>query len=156
MEMSAMYEIRQVHDDEALDQVRLLFSEYWDSFGFTPCFQNFGEELAALPGCYSPPSGRLALARAYGKPAGCIALRRVDADRAELKRLYVRSECRGLGLGRALVDWIIDQARCAGYKQLIGDSLAVMDTALKLYRQIGFEMSAPREQDGKIDLRLVL
>ena len=69
---------------EHIAQVRELFEEYWASFGFTPCFQNFGAELAGLPGEYQPPGGRLALALVDGQPAGCVALRRLDGERCEL------------------------------------------------------------------------
>ena len=88
---------------EQLAQVRDLFEEYWTSFGFTPCFQNFGGEVAALPGEYAPPGGRLGLALVDGQPAGCVALRRFDADACEFKRLYVRPQFRGLRLGRELL-----------------------------------------------------
>jgi putative acetyltransferase len=123
----------------ALESVRGLFEEYWQSFGFTPCFQSFGEELAGLPGAYAPPTGRLALALVDGQRAGCIALRRVDADRAEPKRLYVRPAFRGHGLGRALLEWVMNEARSAGYKELVGDTMPVMKDALVLYDRMGFE-----------------
>jgi putative acetyltransferase len=123
----------------ALAAVRALFDEYWQSFGFTPCFQNFGEELAGLPGAYAPPAGRLALAWVDGQPAGCVALRRVDAERAEPKRLYVRPAFRGLGLGRALLEWAMAEARAAGYTELVGDTMPVMKDALALYDRMGFE-----------------
>src|SRR5438067_1463564 len=106
-----------------IEQVRSLFQEYWESFGFTPCFQNFGEELATLPGAYAPPGGRLGLALIDGQPAGCIALRRFDSRRCEAKRLYVREQFRGRRLGRALLDWLIDEARGAGYAEIVGDTL---------------------------------
>src|ERR1700724_4411157 len=95
-------EIVTVETGAWLEQVRGLFEEYWTSFGFTPCFQNFGEEVAALPGEYAPPGGRLGLALIDGEPAGCAALRRFDGTRCEAKRLYVRPKFRGRGLGRAL------------------------------------------------------
>lgn len=126
-------------DVEAVKLVRFLLREYWDSFGFTPCFQNFGEELARLPGDYSPPTGRLALALVDGQPAGCVALRRFDLQRAEPKRLYVRPEFRGLGLGRALLGWVMNEARGAGYSELVGDTMPVMKGALALYDRMGFE-----------------
>ncbi len=108
--MTLSAQILPVEDASALAAVRTLLEEYWASFGFTPCFQNFSDELARLPGAYAPPTGRLALATTDGHPAGCIALRRVDARRAELKRLYVRPAHRGRGLGRALLQWAINQA----------------------------------------------
>src|SRR5579871_56256 len=106
MERKTEYEILPVGNEESLALVRMLFEEYWKSFGFTPCFQNFADELAGLPGAYAPPSGRLALAWADGEPAGCVALRRIDDQRAEGKRLYVRPSHRGQGLGRALMEWV--------------------------------------------------
>lgn len=128
-----------VEGPAALETVRVLFEEYWQSFGFTPCFQNFGEELAGLPGAYATPAGRLALAFIDGQPAGCVALRRVDDQRAEPKRLYVRPAFRGHGLGRALLEWVMNEARAAGYRELVGDTMPVMKDALALYDSMGFE-----------------
>jgi putative acetyltransferase len=131
--------IEPVESVEALETVSVLLKEYWESFGFTPCFQNFGEELAGLPGAYARPAGRLALARVGGEAAGCVALRRVDALRAEPKRLYVRPAFRGYGLGKALLQWVMNEARAEGYQELIGDTMPVMGEALALYDRMGFE-----------------
>ncbi|MGA3034832.1 MAG: GNAT family N-acetyltransferase [Terracidiphilus sp.] len=141
---TATWQITPVESTEALAAVRILLEEYWNSFGFTPCFQNFGDELAGLPGAYAPPGGRLALATvddqsARGQPAGCIALRRVDRDHAEAKRLYVRPAFRGCGLGRALMEWVMAEARAAGYREIVGDTMPVMRDALALYERMGFE-----------------
>ena|SRR5579863_1174383 len=132
-------QIEPAESAEAIRAVRELLEEYWKSFGFTPCFQNFGDEIASLPGAYAPPDGRLALATIDSQPAGCIALRRVDADRAEAKRLYVRPAFRSCGLGRALMNWVMDEARAAGYSEIVGDTMPVMRTALALYERMGFE-----------------
>ncbi len=137
--MTATWQIAPVESAEALAAVRLLLEEYWDSFGFTPCFQNFGKEIAGLPGAYAPPGGRLALATSDGQPAGCIALRPVDAHRAEAKRLYVRPAFRGHGLGRALMEWVMAEARAGGYREIVGDTMPVMRDALALYERMGFE-----------------
>jgi ribosomal protein S18 acetylase RimI-like enzyme len=137
--MNATCKIHAVQDEAALAAVRVLLQEYWDSFGFTPCFQNFGDELAGLPGAYAPPGGRLALAIMNGQPAGCIALRRVDALHAEAKRLYVRPAFRSLGLGRALIEWAMAEACAAGYSEIVGDTMPVMRDALALYDRMGFE-----------------
>lgn len=142
-----------------LAMVRGLMQEYWGSFGFTPCFQNYSEELAGLPGSYSPPDGRLALAWADSEAAGCIALRRLDTGRAEAKRLYVRPGFRGRGLGRGLMEWVIREARAAGYDELVGDTMPVMGEALALYERMGFERAEPyagQAASGAIPIRLKL
>jgi len=148
--------------EEQIAHVRRLFQEYWDSFGFTPCFQNFGQELAELPGKYAPPGGRLGLALAEDGacgPAGCVALRPIDAARCEAKRLYVRPEARGHGLGAALLGWVIAEARAAGYGELLGDTMPVMEQALAMYDRFGFERIGPygdQATPGAIYLRLKL
>ena len=140
-------------------EVRRLFEEYWTSFGFTPCFQHFDQELAALPGSYAPPGGRLALAVLDGAVAGCVALRRFDTERCEAKRLYVRPKFRGRGLSRVLLDWIITEARSAGYREMVGDTMPVMAQALEMYHRRGFERTGPyggEPTPGAVYLRLVL
>ncbi|MGA2133743.1 MAG: GNAT family N-acetyltransferase [Bryobacteraceae bacterium] len=142
-----------------LEEARALFEEYWQSFGFTPCFQNFAAELAGLPGYYAPPDGRLVLALVDGRPAGCVALRRLDAERAEAKRLYVRPAFRGRGIGQVLLEWVIAEARAAGYYELRGDTMPVMETALAMYDRLGFGRGAAYAADatpGAIYLRLPL
>lgn len=154
--MDAKMQIVPVDGPEALAAVRTLLEEYWNSFGFTPCFQNFSAELAGLPGDYAPPRGRLAIGWIDGRPAGCIAMRPVDEGRAEAKRLYLRPEFRGQGRGRALIEWLIAEACAVGYSELIGDSLPVMSDALALYDRIGFKRTEPEGTEGIIYLRLKL
>src|ERR1700680_2376212 len=119
----SVIQIREADAADALESVRALFQEYWTSFGFTPCFQNFDSELAALPGKYAPPHGRLLLATMNGEPAGCVALRRFDQKRGEVKRLYVRPQYRGNGLGKALMNALDTEARAIGYSELIADTI---------------------------------
>jgi len=142
-----------------IEMVRELFQEYWSSFGFTPCFQNFAGELAGLPGDYVPPAGALGLALMDGQAAGCAALRRIDETRCEAKRLFVRPAFRGQGTGRALLDWLIAQARAAGYREMLGDTMPVMEQALAMYDRYGFERAQPYSAEptpGAIYLRLKL
>jgi putative acetyltransferase len=152
-------EIISVATAQQLVMARTLFEEYWQSFGFTPCFQNFSEEVAGLPGHYAPPGGRLALALAAREPAGCIALRRLDGQRAEAKRLYVRPEFRGRGMGLELLEWVIGEARAAGYREMLGDTMPVMSRALAMYERLGFQQTGPytaQPTPGAIYLRLAL
>jgi putative acetyltransferase len=139
--------------------IRGLFDEYWNSFGFTPCFQGFDREVAELPGAYAPPGGRLALAVLDGQAAGCVALRRFDEERCEAKRLYVRPAFRGRGLGRDLLQWVISEARAAGYREIVGDTMPVMSQALEMYDRVGFERTeaySEKATPGAIYLRLKL
>jgi GNAT superfamily N-acetyltransferase len=142
-----------------LQAVRALLEEYWESFGFPPSLQNFASEIVRLPGDYAPPAGRLALALAGDEQAGCIALRRLDAQRCEAKRLYVREKFRGQGAGRALLEWLVNEARQAGYSEMCGDTLPTMAGALALYQRMGFERTGPYAANptpGAIFLRLNL
>jgi len=128
---------------EQWEQVRELFREYWASFDLSPCFQNFGAELGGLPGDYAPPRGTLGLALVNGEAAGCAALRPFDERRAEFKRLFVRPAFRGHGAGRALMEWVIAEARRLGYVEIVADTLPQMSDALAMYDRHGFERTGP-------------
>lgn len=127
-----------------LAQARELFLEYAKSLGFSLCFQNFDQELAGLPGCYSPPEGRLLLAKYDGQLAGCVALHKLEDGICEMKRLYLRPQFRGRGLGRLLAERIIAEARDIGYQRMRLDTVEpVMKDAVAMYRTFGFQEIAP-------------
>lgn len=117
-----------------------LFYEYAKALGFDLSFQNFDDEMAKMPGKYSPPQGELFLARNNaGVPIGCAAMRPLDGDRiCEIKRLYVAPSGRGTGLGKALALKVIETARQAGYREMRLDTLPTMKAAIGLYEQLGF------------------
>jgi putative acetyltransferase len=133
---------------DEIDQVRSLFVRYAAGLGVKLCFQNFDTELATLPASYVAPKGALLAVRsAVGDAIGCCALRPLDTgdypNAAEMKRLFVLPEHRGHGLGRLLVEAILDAARQAAYDCVLLDTLTEMETARALYFDLGFSEIPP-------------
>ena len=145
-----MLSIVDASSGDALLQARTLFEEYAASLGIDLSFQDFAHELATLPGRYAPPAGRLLLANWNGQAAGCVALRPLQDGIGEMKRFYVRPDYRGLGIGRALAERIIREASDAGYTRMRLDSLGSMESALQLYRQLGFR-EVPPYRDNPVE-----
>jgi putative acetyltransferase len=136
--------IKQAEHPAQIVQARELFLEYAKSLGFSLCFQSFDQELAGLPGDYAPPDGRLLLAEYDGRLAGCGALHRLEPRICEMKRLYLRPQFRGQGLGRALAERVIEEGRILGYRRLRLDTVEpMMRDAVALYRLLGFKEIAP-------------
>ncbi len=127
-----------VESEEHTAAVRELFLEYAATIGVDLEYQGFTAELAALPFPYIPPQGILLIANINGETAGCVAMRRLDAQTGEMKRLYVRPAFRSRGLGKQLISEAIQAARRNGYKALRLDTLPSMAAAQGLYRSFGF------------------
>lgn len=132
---------------DELDAARGILREYAAALGVDLSFQGFDVELASLPGLYVEPGGALLTAFNDGVLAGCCALRPLETanypNAAEMKRLYVQPQFRGLGIGRLLAEAIVDSARQAGYASVLLDTLSDMETARALYRDLGFEEIPP-------------
>ena len=137
------FAIEEALDAASITACRNLFLEYQRGLGVSLCFQGFDAELAALPGDYAPPRGRLLIARQGEAVAGCVALRPLFHRDAEMKRLYVRPAHRGTGLGRLLAQRVISEARAIGYESLKLDTLPQMHSAQNLYAKLGFRETAP-------------
>jgi len=134
----------QAESPEQIRQARELFREYEGWLGLDLCFQNFEKELAELPGAYAPPTGRLLLAFENDQLAGCIALRKLGDGICEMKRLFVRPDFQGRGLGKQLVNTILSDARAIGYQRMRLDTLpAQMGKAIAMYRSFGFREIEP-------------
>ena len=125
------------HERHAQD--RALVDEYFDPVAFDA-------EVAALPGKYAPPSGRLLLARSGGEAAGCVALRDLGGNACEMKRMFVRDGMRGRGVGRALAEALVAEARGAGYSSMRLDTSVRQVEALGLYASLGFEPVEPYQE----------
>ncbi len=130
--------IREADFPDDRNVVQELLLEYAAGVGVDLCFQGFSEEVSTLPGRYARPAGGVWLAIAGEDAAGCVALRPLDAERGEIKRLYVRPGHRGGGVGRILVEQVLHEAARAGYRQVCLDTLPTMTGAINLYRSFGF------------------
>jgi len=127
---------------------RVLMREYAAFLGADLSFQDFEKELAGLPGKYAPPTGALFLAHVQtgtggAEPAGCVALRKLSPGICEMKRLFVRPEYRGLRIGRLLADRIVEEAKGLGYGKMRLDTLDRLQSAVTLYRSMGFRQIPP-------------
>jgi GNAT superfamily N-acetyltransferase len=144
---------------ENLKIIRKLFEEYAESLGFDLSFQNFNEELANLPGEYAPPTGRLLLATYQSEAAGCVALRRLSEGVCEMKRLYVRPQFRRQGIGRALAEAAIEQAKKVGYGRMRLDTVPSMNAARMIYTSLRFGEIDPYRHnpiEGAVFMELAL
>ena len=140
-----LFHIKPVRSSEDLKATVCLFKAYADSLGISLAFQDFDTELEALPGKYASPSGELLLARdSSDKPVGCVALRPIaPLGCCEMKRLYILPAGRGLGIGKALVNAILDVADSLGYREIKLDTLSSMVEAISLYKTAGFVPTTP-------------
>lgn len=113
-----------------------LIDSYFDAVAFEA-------ELAGLPGKYAPPRGQLLLATVADQAAGCVALREIDDMRCEMKRMFVYPGHQGQGVGRALAEAVIRDARALGYQRMLLDTSIRQAEAQALYRRLGFREIAP-------------
>ena len=136
-----------------------LFVEYQACLEFDLSFQGFKHELAYLPGEYAPPTGCILFARYKGNIAGCVALRSLGDSICEMKRLYVRENFRGLGIGRTLTETIVDTGRRLGYQFMRLDFISPRPVARSLYESLGFKEIEAYETiplDGAVFMELEL
>jgi putative acetyltransferase len=121
-----------------VDWSRVRYADYLDQVNAYFSADAFQAELAGLPGNYAPPNGHLLLAELDGEPAGCVALRRFDSFACEMKRMFVSPPFQGRGVGRALAETLIREARSIGYRRMLLDTGFLQTEAQNLYRSLGF------------------
>lgn len=138
-----MLVIKQALTEKQIKHAQKLFIEYANYLGIDLNFQNFKEELKILPGNYSPPEGCLLLAYYEDKLLGCVAVRKLQVDVCEMKRLYIRPKYRRKNIGKVLSTAIIHKAKEIGYKYMRLDTLPFMKEAITLYLALGFKEITP-------------
>lgn len=137
-----MLRIEKISSDvAALETVRQLFLEYADELQENLCFQSFDDEVKDPLKKYGPPRGALFIAYWNEAPAGCIALQPLKEEGVcEMKRLYVKPAFRKYGIGKALVEQLLEASHQLGYKSMRLDTLERLQPAIKLYEQYGFKV----------------
>jgi GNAT superfamily N-acetyltransferase len=149
-----MLQVVQARTETELQQVKILFYELVEFYSTgidaglanlndSPAMTGYADELETLPGIYSLPDGRLLLAYYDANIAGCVALKKFADGVCELKRLWVRPSFRGKGIGKVLVESLINEARGAGYNAMILETEFTLKSARAIYEELGFEKTKP-------------
>jgi len=133
--------------DQHAPQIRALFWEYlqWanakveEEFGVNFDIVNMLEANMQNLDIYMPPRGRLLLGDVNDALAGIACLKELTPEIGEIKRMYVRPGHRKQGMGRALINRLIEESSRIGYKRIRLDSARFMTEAHQLYRSIGFQ-----------------
>lgn len=106
-------------------------------------FQNLDDELKDPEKKYTSPEGELLVAVEGEDVLGMIAYHKHSDTRCEMKRLYVKPSCRGMKLGEKLIEELIAHARQAGYKEMVLDTIVPLQSAIHLYKKLGFTECEP-------------
>ena len=128
---------------EQFDLGGRLIRAYAEFLGLDLEFQGFSSELASLPIMYGPPKGALLLSSFEGVHVGDVGLREFEPGVAEMKRMYVLPDYHGMGIGKALTEALLCQAKEMGYGSVRLDSVRELDKALRLYQAFGFKEIEP-------------
>ena len=140
--MSSPLELVRVDSSDLWEIARRLVLEYAESLAIDLSFQDFERELADLSTQYGPPTGCFVIARSDGVALGCGGIRRISDATCEMKRLYVTPAGRHRGIGKKLIECLIQEAAQIGYAEVVLDTLPTMTSAQRLYESLGFERIA--------------
>lgn len=146
-----MAHIHPAHSKDDQLQVRKLFWEYlqWangrlnEEFDVNFDIESILEHDMAQLEIFLPPQGRLLLATEQSQAIGIACMKRIREDIGEIKRMYVRPEFQGKGIGRVLLESLIAEAKQIGYASIRLDSARFMKSAHSLYSSAGFRVIEP-------------
>jgi ribosomal protein S18 acetylase RimI-like enzyme len=141
MRESILY--KKLTDGDEVEMARELVAEYTKWLNVDLSFQNIDKELSGFPGEYSDPGGTFIIAKDNDSVVGCVGLKKLDDGVCEMKRLFVNDEYKGRGIGRKLVELVIEEARSRKYRAMRLDSLKKLEAALRIYYENDFHEIAP-------------
>lgn len=148
--MKIGFQIRDCNDNEI---AKKLIREYSTIKGAEQCFVSLDKELADLDTYYR--GGAFVIGYEDDNPIATVAIRKIDDNTCELKRLYIRPDYRGRGYSRLLVDAILDRARALGFQEVrLTTKPAVMPVAYGYYKRRGFEELG--NDEGTVSMRFLL
>ena len=146
-----MIEVLTAGRPDEIEAVRLLILSHAESLREHPGSDQVRRDAESLPGPYVPPRGRLYLAKLDRMPAGCVALKPLEPFIAEVKRMYVLTTARRMGVARALMQRLLADARHMGYQRVRLGTLDEMTAAQALYRELGFVEIPRYRPDEMVD-----
>lgn len=145
------FEIKKAESGD-IEEIKALFLEYEKFLGISLCFQNFEKELNSLPDPYNEPNGSILIAKIKNEIVGVVALKQLDEKNCEMKRLYVKPDFHGFGIGKALAIEILKIAKEKKYYSMKLDTLERLSSAVILYKILGFIETKPYNFNPEMDI----
>ncbi|ALJ00203.1 GNAT family N-acetyltransferase [Rufibacter tibetensis] len=136
MEKRITYRVAESHED--FQQSQAIIIEYLETLRIDLAYMNLPDEFATMSQKYGAQEGVLILALDGEEAIGCVGVRRLEPEIAELKRLYVRESHRGYKVGVTLFEKALENARSLGYTRIRLDVIPTLVKAKELYRSFGF------------------
>jgi ribosomal protein S18 acetylase RimI-like enzyme len=134
---------KKIETEEEIAEAGKLIVEYTQRLNYDLCFQHIDEELACFPEKYKEPEGAFFIAKADNRVVGCVGMRQIEERTCDMKRLFITDKYKGLGVGKILVERILEEAKLKNYKRMRLDTLDTMEAALNIYYKNGFYRIEP-------------